>query len=81
MLTAFITLVGKMPFSSPYIGSTPYEEDTSVTILMLNERPDTTQDLATPLKPGQIVGYYNAVIDAVELFTIDRTGYRYLRII
>jgi hypothetical protein len=70
-----------MPFSSPYIGSTPYEDDTSVTILMLNERPDVYTDLVTPLKTGQIVGYYNSVVDAVEMYTIDETGYRYIRIV
>lgn len=48
---------------------------------MLNERPNLTVDLASPLKPGQLVGYYNATVDAVELYTIDQTGYRYIRIV
>lgn len=70
-----------MPFNLPYIGSEVYENVLDVQITMLPTQPDLNNDLATPLKTGQLLGYYNSVLDAVELYTIDSTGYRYVRVV
>lgn len=70
-----------MAFNLPYIGSQSYEDSTDVRILLLSSRPDLTSDMLTPLNPGQLVGYYNPTVDAVELYSVDSTGYRYIRVI
>lgn len=70
-----------MAFNLPYIGSEVYENATDVRITLLSSQPDLNNDMATPLKTGQLLGYYNSTLDAVELYTVDSTGYRYVRVI
>ena len=69
-----------MAFNLPYLGSSTYEDSVDVRITLLSTRPDLTTDMATPLLPGQLLGYYNPSVDAVELYTIDSTGYKYVRV-
>jgi hypothetical protein len=70
-----------MPFNLPYIGAEVYENAVDVRITLLSSPPDLNNDMTTPLKTGQLLGYYNPTLDAVELYTIDSTGYRYVRVI
>ena len=51
-----------------------------VTIEFLAERPSTEVFQTTQDTPGKIVAYYDGLIDAVELYVVDKTGYRYLRV-
>ena len=51
-----------------------------VTIEFLAERAYTEVFQTTQDTPGKIVAYYDGLIDAVELYVVDKTGYRYLRV-
>lgn len=62
------------------IVATPYEENTEVTITMLQTRPNPALLSPVKMQPNLLSGYYNASTDLVELYMIDSTGYRYLRV-
>jgi hypothetical protein len=70
-----------MAFSLPYIGSESYENSGDVRITMLTTRPDINEPMTTALPAGQLLGYYNATLDTVELYTIDSTGLNYIKVI
>ena len=74
-----IIRIGKM-IDNPAIIASSYEENTEVTIAMLQTRPNLALISSVKMQPNLLSGYYNASIDAVELYMTDTTGYRYLRI-
>lgn len=47
---------------------------------MVNFRPDTVTLNDPPETPYRIVGYYNLQFDAVELYVVDPSGLRWLRV-
>ena len=51
-----------------------------VTIQMLPQRPAAGAYNTTADTPNKLVGYYDGFPDSVELYIVDVTGYRYLRI-
>ena len=57
------------------------KENTDITIAFLALPPNTTQFLDTPVEPNTLVGFYNDVTDAVELYVTDSTGRRYIRVV
>lgn len=69
-----------MTISGASIVATPYEENTEATVNMLQTRPNLALISTTKMQPNLLSGYYNASTDAVELYMVDSTGYRYLRI-
>lgn len=69
-----------MAINPSQLGATPIDANYDVTIELLATRPDSRAYLTTPVTPNKLVGYYDAVQDQVELYIVDNTGYRYLRI-
>lgn len=69
-----------MAINPSQLGATPTDANYDVTIELLTTRPDSRAYLTTPVTPNKLVGYYDAVQDQVELYIVDNTGYRYLRI-
>jgi len=57
------------------------KENTDLTVQLLALPPSTTQYLETPVEPNTLVGFYNDVLDAVELYVTDATGRRYIRVV
>lgn len=55
-------------------------ENYDVTVEFLTERPSTEVFQTVQDTPGKVVAYYDGLIDAVELYVVDKTGYRYLRV-
>ena len=53
-------------------------EDAIIDIVYVEPNPLTF--LTTPEPPGKLIGYYNGVLDAVELYVVDGTGLRLLRV-
>ena len=51
-----------------------------VAIKMLATQPSTTEILETPVSPNVLVGYYNAVLNVVELYVTSSNGYNYIRV-
>lgn len=51
-----------------------------VAIKLVTVRPDVNSVLAEPTAPGTMVGFYNNALGAVELFVVDPSGLRYIRV-
>ena len=69
-----------MAVNPSQIGTQPISSNYDVTIELLTARPDVGVYNATADTPNKLVGYYDAIQDRVELYIVDTTGYRYLRI-
>lgn len=69
-----------MAINPTQLSSTPITENFDVAIEFLASRPSTTAYQSTPDTPNKLVGYYDSVTDYVELYVVDKTGYRYLRV-
>jgi hypothetical protein len=69
-----------MAINPSQLGATPTDANYDVAIELLTTRPDAGVYMATPVTPNKLVRYYDAIQDQVELYIVDNTGYRYLRI-
>lgn len=69
-----------MAINPTQLAATPISQNFDVAIEFLNSRPSTTEYQSTPDTPNKLVAYYDGVTDYVELYVIDKTGYRYLRV-
>lgn len=70
-----------MAINPPQLGAQPITSNYDVTIEFLQTRPVVGAYQATPDTPNKLVGYYDAVQNQVELYIVDNTGHRYLRIV
>lgn len=71
-----------MGITSGHIGTQSITSNTKVVIEMLAERPKYGTAIADGIRrePGQIVGFFNGTTGTVELFCIDNTGTRALKV-
>lgn len=69
-----------MPINPNQLGAAPIEENYDSAIEFLLQRPSTSQYQTTPDTPNKLVAYYDSVTDYVELYVVDKSGYRYLRV-
>jgi uncharacterized FlgJ-related protein len=69
-----------MTINRTQLGATSITENFDVAIEFLAQRPVTNQYQTTPDTPNKLVGYYDSVTDYVELYVVDKSGYRYLRV-
>jgi len=60
--------------------ATPVDRDINVAIKLLANRPNPNELLDTPVRGSELVGFYDAFQDVVELYVTDINGTRYLRI-
>lgn len=67
-----------MPISEPGFTSTPIEQFPSLVLEIVTSRPEENVNLATPVLPGQMVGYYNPSLGYVELFVGNHNGTRWI---
>ena len=51
-----------------------------VTIQILTQRPSPGAYNTTADTPHKLVGFYDGYTDTVELYVVDATGHRYLRV-
>lgn len=49
-------------------------------IEIVAQRPSTEGAIDPPETPLRIVGYYNQQLDAVELFVVNQSGLRWIRV-
>ena len=56
------------------------DQSTPFVIEMLTAQPNTSDLLSPARPPGQVCGYYNGAIDAVELYVVNSAGLRFFRI-
>lgn len=54
--------------------------NTDAVIEMVYIEPDPSVLLSPAQTPGKLFGYYNGILDAVQLFIVDSSGLRLLRI-
>lgn len=54
--------------------------NTDAVIEIVYAEPDPTVLLSPAQTPGKLLGYYNGLLDAVQLFIVDSSGLRLLRI-
>ena len=80
MLTAFTTVLGKMTINSPSIGSNPIQDSPEMIIELLAERPEVGNFFSPDRTPAQLLGYYNPVINRVELYIVNAEGNQFLNI-
>ena len=71
-----------MAIISGHIGTQSIQENTKVVIEMLTTRPSFGVELADGIKrqPGQIVGFFNGTTGTVELYCIDNSGFKALKV-
>jgi len=69
-----------MAINPSQLGAQAITSNYDVTIELLPTRPSAGAYNTTTDTPNKLVGYYDAVQDHVELYIVDNTGYRYLRI-
>jgi len=69
-----------MAINPSQLGAQPITSNYDVTIGFLQTRPVAGAYQTTPDTPNKLVGYYDAIQNQVELYIVDNTGYRYLRI-
>jgi len=55
-------------------------ENTDLTIEFLLTPPVSGQYLEAPVTPNVLYGFYNDVLDVVQLYVSDTTGYRLIRV-
>lgn len=70
-----------MAINPSQLGTTPVEQNYDVAIEMLQQRPSAGTYQQTQDTPNKIVGYYDSQTDRVELYIVDNTGYRYLKVV
>ena len=69
-----------MAINPSQLSATPITTNFYVAIEFLAQRPSSNEYLTTPDTPNKLVGYYDGVTDYVELYVVDKSGYRYLRV-
>ena len=77
---ARISASSNMAINPSQLGAQDVSTNFDVTIELLTSRPDAGAYMTTPDIPNRLVGYYDAINDRVELYIVDGTGYRFLRI-
>lgn len=70
-----------MAINPSAIGATPVTNgEVAFAIEMLAEQPSTS-GVFTPARPaGQICGFYNGATDLVELYVVNNSGIRFVRV-
>jgi hypothetical protein len=63
------------------IKSVEVAQDTNVCIELLSTRPVEGATFSPAKQPGLLVGFYNGALDGVEIFVVDYTGTRYVRMV
>lgn len=69
-----------MSINSTSISTVDYSQSFAGQITILREEPDTSESLATPLLPLQLVGYWDSVTDSVKLYIANEQGTRLIRV-
>ena len=69
-----------MAINPSQLGAQPITSNYDITIELLTTRPNAGVYNATTDTPNKLVGYYDGIRDHVELYIVDNTGHRYLRI-
>ena len=69
-----------MAINPSQLAAQPIYTNYDVTIQMLSQRPKVGAYNTTADTPNKLVGYYDGFSDSVELYIVDATGYRYLRV-
>ena len=69
-----------MAINRSFVGTQDLTTVTNATIEIVIDRPDTGTVLTTPETPNRLVGYYNPILQGVELYVVDRSGLRWMRI-
>ena len=80
MQMAFIFPLGKMPISPSHFNAVSVTNNTKVVIEILSEKPTSATVFNPPKQAGQLCGYYNAIDNYVELFIVDASGLRALKV-
>lgn len=63
------------------IKSVEISQDANTCIQLLPTRPVEGAVFSPAKQPGLLVGFYNGVLDGVEIFVVDYTGTRYVRMV
>jgi hypothetical protein len=69
-----------MAINRSFVGTQDISTVTNDTIELVGTRPDTSTLLSTPDTPNRLVGYYDSALQGVELYVIDQSGLRWMRI-
>ena len=67
-----------MAINSAGFSADSIEDNPSFILDMVLVRPEENVNLATPVQPGQIVGFYNSQLGYVELFVGNPSGNRWI---
>jgi hypothetical protein len=70
-----------MAINPPGIGSVDVRENNTLSMEIVTTRPSLTEILAVARQPGQLIGFYNGSTGLVELYTVDFSGIRYLKVL
>ena len=69
-----------MAVNRSFISTQDISQVTNVTIEIVATRPDMNTLISPPETPNRMVGYYNGTGDFVELYVVDASGLRWIRV-
>lgn len=69
-----------MAINRSSISTNSVDKYNGTNIQMLSTEPPLDGNLDTPMRPGQLVGYYHGLNDIVQLFVVAGSGYRLIRV-
>ena len=69
-----------MAINRSFVSTQDISQITNATIEIVATRPDTNSLIDPPETPNRMIGYYNGLGDFVELYVVDATGLRWIRV-
>lgn len=69
-----------MAINRSFIATQDISTVTNAVIEIVPVRPDTTTTLNPAGTPRRLVGYYSSESDSVELYVVDESGLRWIRV-
>ena len=69
-----------MAINGNLITSKAVEDNNAIVIEMLGTRPLVGSAFTPARKPGQLCGYYDATNQRVELYMVNASGIRFVRV-
>lgn len=69
-----------MAINGNLITSKAVEDNNTIVLEMLSTRPAINSAFAPARKPGQLCGYYDATTQKVELYMVNASGIRFVKV-
>jgi hypothetical protein len=69
-----------MAINRSFVSTQDISQVTNATVEIVATRPDMNNLIDPPETPNRMIGYYNGLGDFVELYVVDASGLRWIRV-